>query len=243
MITIAISLELKRRQREREIMAIREETHRIYMSQIFKAQEDERRRIARELHDDTTQTLLAVANRANLLASGEYGEIDPEEQGHVEWIRDTVLSVSNNVRSLSHDLRPGVLDNIGLIPALRMITERINREDKIYARITVKGAKRKLSPETEALIFRIVQEGLNNVKRHSKATKVMVSITFTPESIRIIVKDNGEGFDVQHTMRNLTADGKLGLIGIQERARILNGDLDIQSSPGKGTSLLINVKC
>ncbi len=242
MVVLLIILELRWRERERETLAERETERQTYMSQIFRAQEDERQRIAQELHDDTTQTLLVIANRAQSLVSDDAIKAAPEAREQAEWIRDTVLQVSENVRRLSLDLRPSILDNIGLVPALRWLVDRLNQENGIDTRIVVKGAKRKPPPGTDVIIFRIVQEALSNIRRHSEATKVWVALEFVPEFFRITVQDNGRGFPLPETMAKLTTEGKLGLIGMQQRAKFLDGTVKIHSEPGKGTSVSLEVK-
>lgn len=240
-VVLLITLELNWREKEKKISAEREKERQIYMSQIFKAQEDERWRIAQELHDDTTQTLLGIANRAQAVVTSDYGETASEGRAHIEWIRDAILQVSEDVRRLSLDLRPSILDNFGLVPALGWLLNRLNQEDSIVTKMLVNGVERKLSSEIEVTIFRIVQEALNNVRRHSKASTVVLTLEFDPKSLIIMVQDNGEGFSLRETTGNLATKGKLGLIGMQQRVKFLGGTFDIHSEPGKGTLLSIKV--
>lgn len=237
----AVTLELQWREKQRQISVEREKERQVYMSQIFKAQEDERRRIARELHDDTMQELLVIANRAQTLVSGDGNETTVGMRERAEWVRDAILQVLENIRRLSLDLRPSMLDNIGLLPALRWLVDRLNQEDEIDTKVVVHGAGKKLRPETEVIIFRIVQEALNNVRRHSKATKAVVTLKFNSESLEIMVQDNGEGFSLNETIRNLTNEGKLGLIGMQQRAQLINSTFNIYSQPGEGTLVSIEI--
>lgn len=238
---LLIIFALKWRQQDKQALAQREMERQAYMAQIFKAQEDERRRIAQELHDDSMQTLLVIANRAQTLISDYHFETAPEVKDHIEWIRDAILNVSEEVRRISLDLRPSILDEIGLIPALRWLGDRLNEKDGITAKIRVSGVTRKLKPEADVTIFRIVQEALNNVRRHSKATRVVVALKFTPTGLNITVQNNGKGFALQERIGKFTAGGKLGLIGMQQRAQFLNGTLNIQSSPGKGTLVSLEI--
>ena len=188
-----ITVELKWRDRERKMLAEREAERQAHMSQIFKAQEDERRRIAQELHDDTTQTLLVIANRSQDLASDEHSKISPQVKGQIEWISDAIFRVSEDMRRLSLDLRPSILDNIGLVPALRWLVYRLNQEDNINTEMLVSGAPWKLDSGKDVMIFRIVQEALNNIRKHSQATEAMVKLEFAPETVKITVQDNGKG--------------------------------------------------
>lgn len=242
MVVALITLELRWKEKERKTLVEREAERQAYMSQVFKAQENERQRIAQELHDDTTQTLLVIANRAQALVSDAHSITIPELRTDMESIRDMILNVAEDMRRLSLDLRPSVLDNIGLVPTLRWLVDRLNWEDSIDTKIVVNGDSRKLQPETEVIIFRIVQEAVNNIRRHSKATAATITVEFAPESFKLTVRDNGKGFLFPKTISNFTAEGKLGLIGMQERAKFLNGALKIDSEPGKGTLVTLEVK-
>lgn len=236
----AIALELRWREKQRQILVEREEERQIYMLQIFKAQEDERRRIAQELHDDTTQELLVVVNRAQRLASGRI-PTTPEARAYGKSIKDAVLRVSEGIRRLSRDLRPSILDNVGLVSAIRWLVDRLNEEEMINGRVVVKGIERDFGSESEVTIFRIVQEALNNVRQHSQATEVLVTVEFLPESVKIVVNDNGKGFILNKTAGDLATEGKLGIIGMQQRAKFINANFDIYSQPDKGTSASIKI--
>lgn len=237
----AIALELQWREKQRQTLVEREEERQVYMSQIFKAQENERQRIAQELHDGTIQELLVIANRAQTLVSGDGNETTVEMRERAEWVRDAILQLLEDVRRLSLDLRPSVLDDIGLVPALRWLVDHLNQEGEINTKVVVHGVERKLRSETEVTIFRIVQEALNNARRHSKATKAVVTLEFAPDSLEIMVQDNGDGFSLSETLGKLAAEGKLGLIGMQQRAKFLNSTFNIYSQPGKGTLVSIEI--
>lgn len=240
-IVAAIALELKWRETQRQILVEWEEERQVYMAQIFKAHEDERQRIAQELHDDTVQELLVIANRAHTLVSGDGSETSPKVRKTAESIRDAILQLLENLRRLSLDLRPSVLDDIGLVPALRLMVDHLNQEGEINTKMVIHGTEKKLHPEAEVTVFRIVQEALNNVRRHAKATEAEVTLKFAPECLEIMVKDNGKGFALNQTIRNLTAEGKLGLIGMQQRAKSLNSTFNIYSQIGKGTLVSIKI--
>jgi len=240
-ILIAI-LVLKWRSNERKTLAERETERQVYMSQVFKCQEDERQQIAQEIHDGSIQTLVAVANRAQTLVYGDHNNNVCQVGENAKWIRDTILSVSDDLRRLSLHLRPSVLDNMGLASALMWLVDRFNERDSIQACISITGAERKLSTETETAIFRILQEALNNVSRHSKATVVTIALQFLPQSIKLTVQDNGVGYSLP-TIGSLATEGKFGLIGMEQRAKVLNGTFRIHSRPGRGTSLETKFSC
>jgi len=235
------TLELKWREKERESLAEREAERKTHMAQIFNAQEDERRHISQELHDDTIQTLSVIAYRAQELLSDGYGETKPKVMENAAWIRDTTLRLTDDLRRLSLDLRPGILDEMGLVPALRWLVDRLKQEDGIDTRILVRGTVQRLTPETETVIFRIAQESLSNIRRHAEATKVTVTFVFGEKTLKLTVQDNGEGFPVPKIDSGLTAKGKFGLIGMKEKVEFLGGVFNIDSEPGKGTSVSLEV--
>jgi signal transduction histidine kinase len=242
LITSIVAFELSWRRRERKNFAEREAERQTFISKILESQENERLRIAQELHDDTIQTLLVIANRAqNMIPSGDgnRGEVGKS----AEWIRDATLQAIEDLRRTSLDLRPSVLDDLGLVPALRWLVDNMNKESDISTRITIKGTKRKLLPQAEVTIFRMVQEALNNIKRHSKAKKAAVSLEFGEGSLKITVKDDGKGFRPPQKFDRLAAKGKLGLVGMRQRIDFLGGTFRIRSRPGEGTKLLIEAKC
>ena len=243
LVLLLITLKLKWREKERKMMAEREAERNSYTAQIFKAQEDERKRIAQELHDDTTQTLLVVAGNARSIINKGYFTDNSDARENIEWIIDTIVRLAEDMRRLSLDLRPSVLDNMGLLSALRWLVDRLSNESGIDTRIVVKGRNRRLQTDKEVVIFRLVQEALNNVRHHSHATTACLTLEFVSDSLRIIVQDNGQGFSLPEMIDSFTAEGKLGLIGMKERVQFLNGVLNIHSEPGKGTSILVEVKC
>lgn len=241
--TFLISLatfELTWRVKERKIFTEREEERRVYISKVLEAQESERHRISQELHDGTLQTLLAIANIAENLLSPDHHNIH-EIRANAELIRDTTLDTVENLRRVSLSLRPSILDNLGLVSALRWLVDQMNKESNIDTQIRIDGGRGNLSHHKEAAVFRVVQEALNNIKRHSKATQAMVELEFSKSSLKLTIKDNGQGFRLPRQFHILAANGKIGLIGIQERIDSIGGTFKIQSRPGKGTLLLIEL--
>ena len=235
------TFELEWHRKEKKIFAEREEERQAYMSKVFEAHEEERRRIARDLHDETIQTLLAIANSAETLVSSDIDSGDVKR--NAAWIRDTTLSTADKLREISLELRPGILDNLGLVPALRWLVDRMNTEFDIHTRILVNGVERKLLPQTEITMFRVVQEALGNIKRHSKASEAVVTLGFNAEDLKITIQDDGQGFHVPREIDSYATTGKLGLIGMRERINFLGGTFQVRSKLGKGTSLLIEAKC
>jgi signal transduction histidine kinase len=223
------------------------ENMRFYVSQITRAQEDERKRIARELHDDTAQALIALSRRLDDLAASREqtsaSSVEPLPEsttGRLEELHELIDGILRGVRRFSQALRPSVLDDLGLLPALEGLMADV-KEDGIETGLKVCGERRRLSPETELALFRIAQEALNNVRRHSQASRVVTVVEFCEGRIRIAVDDNGRGFELPTRTGDLAATGKLGLIGMHERARLLGGTLLIQSEPGEGTTVIVDV--
>jgi two-component system sensor histidine kinase DegS len=236
-----VAFELAWRRKERKTYTEREAERKLYLSRILESQENERLRIAQEIHDDTIQTLLVIANRAqDLISAGKDGPGGVKKKA--EWIRDATLRAIEDLRRTSLDLRPSVLDDLGLVPALRWLVDHMGQESGINTRIRVNGEKRKLSPQAEVTIFRVTQEALNNIKRHSKAKEAKVTLEFDKEFFKVKIEDNGQGFRLPKKLERLAASGKLGLIGMQQRIGLFGGTLKIRSKPGEGTSLLIKAK-
>ncbi len=234
-----ISLEMRWRWKERQTSIEREKERQSYIAQIFKAQEDERKRIAHEIHDDPIQRLTGLAIHARLLTADHNLDNLPDIKKGIEFISDTIISVGQDLRRVTLNLRPAILDDMGLVPALRWLTNDFKEETGINSHIEVLGESNQLSTKYIVNIFRIVQEALNNVKKHSSATEVTVSIKFSDEIIKVVIQDNGKGFPLPVSSSDLTAKGKLGLVGMQQRSQLLNGNIDFLSEPGKGTTVTV----
>jgi PAS domain S-box-containing protein len=207
---------------------------RFYVQQVSQAQEAERKRIARELHDETAQALIAVSRNLDDLASGN-------SQLTIKDIREQVRKILREVRYFSQQLRPSILDDLGLLPAVRWLASDLTRSYGIAGDVEVVGEQRQLPSEAELMLFRIVQEALANVRRHSEANRVCVRVEFADQKTKVTVNDNGKGFEMPARVGDLARIGKLGLTGMQERAKLLGGDLTIDSKPGKGTTVTVKV--
>ena len=152
-----------------------------------------------------------------------------------------IISVSQDLRRLSIDLRPTVLDDLGLIPSLRWLVDTFQQESGTQASIEITGQPKPLTKKKTVLIFRIVQEALNNARKHSQASRIAVNVQFTAKTIKATIQDNGQGFQVPRAYDDLMSRGKLGLIGMQQRTQVLNGTLTISSESGKGTVISVEV--
>ncbi len=214
------------------------ENLRFHLQGITKAQEDERGRIARELHDETIQALVVLLRQLDDLTSGSKG-LSEENRLFLENLRQQTNAIMEGVRRLSQDLRPATLERLGLLPALKWLASEVEKHSGITVEVKAHGNERRLPPEIELVLFRIAQEALRNVWRHSEATSAAVVVEFDERKTKISVKDNGKGFGVPETVGNLVKDGRLGLAGMHERAQLLGGNLKIKSEPGKGTTVTI----
>jgi two-component system sensor histidine kinase DegS len=211
-----------------------------YLQQITKAQEHERERIARELHDDTVQSLLHIAQRLDRLRSSPRLEVAARkaEEGQ---LRGEVLQTVANLRRLTQDLRPRILDDLGLVPALEWLADDLLDRHGVEVNVEVDEALPELSQEAHLLLFRIGQEALRNVGRHSGATRARISLRRCGDRVEMAVTDDGRGFEPPKDISDLAMTGKLGLLGMYERARLLCGAFDIRSEKNEGTTVVVEV--
>ena len=217
-----------------------EENMRIYAELLTEAQEEERKRIARELHDETAQELSRLALDIDFLIATPKGL--PEDMiTRLEELRGRIDTILQGVRRFSHDLRPSLLEDFGLLVALQWITDNLTNRYMLSSSVEVVGTPRRLSPHTELVLFRIAQEALNNVRKHSRATKAQVRLEFSPEKVSLSITDNGQGFAMPQAIGDFVRLGRLGILGMQERARLINGTFSVQSEVGKGTTVTVEV--
>jgi PAS domain S-box-containing protein len=207
---------------------------RFYLQQVGQAQEAERKRIARELHDETSQALVVVSRNLDDLASGN-------TKLSIQDIKKQVRSILQGVRHFSQQLRPSILDDLGLLPAVKWLASDLIKNYNIIADVEVVGNQRKLPPEADLMLFRIIQEALTNVRKHSEANRVCVRVEFADHNTKVIVSDNGKGFEMPARVDDLARTGKLGLTGMQERTQLLGGTLTIDSKLGKGATVTVEV--
>ncbi len=211
-----------------------QENLRLYSQKVGEAQEAERKRIARELHDETVQALVVVSRHLEDLALGETDLT-------IADIRKEIQKILEGVRQFSQQLRPLILDDLGLIPAVQWLASDLANNYKIHVATEITGKSRTLSSATELMLFRIIQEALTNVGKHAQAKNVTIKIDFADNSIKVTIKDDGKGFVLPGGVSDFTHTGRLGLAGMQERAQLMGGILDIKSELGKGTHLTVEV--
>ncbi|OGC94404.1 MAG: hypothetical protein A2W25_01860 [candidate division Zixibacteria bacterium RBG_16_53_22] len=219
-----------------EQLKYKEEIRGRLLEGIITAQEAERKRIARELHDQTGQSLTSLMVGLKMLETARPEEIDQR----IKSMRHLTGQMLEDVHNLAVELRPSSLDDLGLVAALEQYTREFTDKFGINSEFqTIGFDHRRLSPEMEIALYRIVQEALTNVVKHAEAKKVSVLMEVRQSSIVAIVEDDGRGFDIQPKSRN--HEGRLGLYGMYERAELIGGKLTIESRPGKGTTVFVEV--
>ena len=213
---------------------------RLYIGLITQSQEDERRRIARELHDDTVQNLISIARRIELLKDSI---AEPQVRNQWAALREMVAATARGVRQITLDLRPPVLEDLGLVNALHMLADSKPADGVATPEIlfTVGGEPLSLASDLELMFFRIAQEALSNIRRHAMAWHAKLHLEFADKAVQLTVKDDGVGFNLPYAFTELVQRGSLGLMGIQERVWAANGTLVIQSQPGAGTYLQVTI--
>lgn len=211
---------------------------RSYAMLMTQAQEDERKRIARELHDEASQNVVVIRRRIAALAVS----LD-DHPAAVELVElsDLAGQTVAEMRRFSRDLRPPTLDELGLSSALDQLVTQVSDRSAVVAQFRVTGPPRRLPIETELAVFRIGQAGLHNVERHAAANSVTIELTFEADHVRLQVTDDGRGFELPQNLTELPEAGKLGLIGMHERAQLVGGKLQILSRPNAGTLILLQV--
>ena len=205
-----------------------------YLSAVTAGQEEERRRLARELHDDTIQSLIALNQQIQLAQMTVTDEAGAARLATMQQMAEQTVA---DLRRLTRDLRPIYLEDLGLIPALEMLARDMSRLMEIPVDFSAIGKEQRLPPNVELALYRIAQEGLSNVARHARATQAVLTLQFADGHVRLEVCDNGIGFMVPESPSEMTADGHFGLIGVQERAELIGARLTITSAPGAGTCL------
>ena len=205
-------------------------------SLVINAQEEERRRLARELHDDTAQALASLLVRLRVLERTE----DPRElRVRLGDFREVIQRALDDVRRMALDLRPSTLDDLGLVPALESHTRGFGERWGVRVRFTAEGIEHRLPSAVELVVYRIVQEALTNIAKHARATEVTVALRRQGRSLHVRVQDNGRGFDVPQTLA--AKERGLGLFGMEERAALVGGQYEVRSAPGEGTTVTASI--
>jgi signal transduction histidine kinase len=208
-----------------------------YIGAITSAQEEERSRLARELHDDTIQAVIALKQRVQL---AQKSVKDLPGRQSLKELEDLAEQTVENLRRLTRALRPIYLEDLGLVTALEMLARETSQSNQLVVDFQRVGQERRLSRETELALYRIAQEGLNNIVRHAKAKHATLSIRFDKE-VSLEVTDDGMGFAVPKRPTDFAPSGHFGLLGIRERADLMGARLEVKSEEGQGTHLTVRL--
>jgi signal transduction histidine kinase len=230
-------LQLELTEMSRKVQAAQEGLH-DYIGAITSAQEEERMRLARELHDDTIQAVIALKQRVQLAQKSVKDQNGKQTLKELETLSEQTIE---NLRRLTRALRPIYLEDLGLVTALEMLSREISQNNKFSVDFNKTGQERRLSREVELSLYRIAQEALNNVIKHAKAEHAELRITFDDSTVQMEVSDNGSGFITPNSPTEFAPNGHFGLMGIHERADLIGAKLEIESALGRGTKIKVRL--
>lgn len=222
-------------QRKKQVEAASRYYKEAILRRVTAAQEEERKRIARELHDDTGQSLTSLLLNLEILR--EENCLPGRVRERIHSLQSLTTSLLESLRTIISDLRPSVLDDLGLIPSLKWYLQNRIEPLGLKSSIVVHGQPVRLPEPVEISIYRVIQEAVTNVVKHACASEMLIIFRFNCDRIRIIIQDNGQGF----RPASLPVTNKWGIVGMKERIGMLGGSLDISSSPGEGTEVIIEV--
>jgi signal transduction histidine kinase len=214
----------------------REELRAELFRRVVAAQESERQRIARDLHDETGQSLTAIG----MGLRGLEGGLNPRNKRGLDTLRELESLTASSLQELQRiisDLRPSHLDDLGLSAALRWYAGRLQELTPLNVRVLISGEEQSLDEAVKITVFRVIQEALNNIIKHSEASDANIYLNYKEKETQIIVRDNGIGFDMDHARATRIGRTSLGLAGMEERAALLGGSVEIHSRPGYGTEV------
>jgi PAS domain S-box-containing protein len=229
MVNAQLYADLLQREKELEILS----------GARVQAQEDERRRIAREIHDGLGQMLTAI--KFNLEILEDTITTGQEERERIDDMKGLLDSVMKEAREISYNLMPSVLEDFGLAPALQLLSEQFANRSNIKVQFQAHGLSSRLDPQLEVALYRIVQETLNNVAKHAEASEVNLQIIRHSQGVKLVVEDNGKGIVTQPSLVHSTGKGGMGLVGMRERAASFGGEVIIDSSPHSGTLISVEI--
>lgn len=206
--------------------------------QLIRAQDEERRRVAREIHDGPAQTLANIVLRLEI--SEKLLELDPDRvKAELKDLKNLVKSNLQDIRRIIFDLRPLALDDLGIVPAIARYLDNFQENYGINCDLRIEGSEKRILPAMEVALFRLIQEGMTNVAKHARSVKVDISLIYEEEWLTVRIQDYGVGFQVNS---NLTASGEhFGLIGMRERVEMFSGRFSVRSTIGKGTTIELSI--
>ena len=211
--------------------------------QIIKAQEDERLRVSREIHDGPAQEMANLIYQASICERLVDTRPDEAKAG-LQELRRQIRTCLADVRQIIFDMRPMSLDDLGLVPALRQLVSKLEERKILKTDFQVNGKERALEKHVEVTLFRIIQEGLNNIHRHAGVSEGRLRLLFSPNDLSILISDEGRGFDMAETeemRKSGTGNGHFGILGMEERAKLIGASLNVISNPGEGTKIHVKL--
>ena len=208
---------------------------RSYIGAITAGVENERRSLARELHDDTIQALIALNQRIQLILMNS----SETQKGALGELQSLVQQSMTNLRRMIRGLRPIYLEDLGMVASLEMLVREIEQTVTIPITFVSRGKERRLDPQSEMSLYRMVQESLNNVIHHASAKHAWVELEFTDTDFSVQIRDDGKGFVFPNNPAEFPEKGHFVLLGLQERSELIHAELAIVSRPGKGTTISI----
>ncbi len=211
-----------------------------YLRQVLQAQEEERKRLARELHDDASQQVLLLTHGIDNIASRAEKYSHQELRNELGRLYDLSQKTYQSIKHYAQALRPSILDDLGMVAAIKWLAEETQRLGGIEIQVRT-GVMPPLPPESQLVLFRIIQESLNNVHRHSGASEASITVECQRNEISVTISDNGKGFKLPRQLSEFASQGKLGLAGMVERVQLVGGRLDVSSQEGKGTKIVVTV--
>ena len=235
---LAIQRDISERKQAEEALQRYAERLRALTAQLVEAGEAERQRVARELHDETSQSLATL-----IVTLGTVAQLstDADIRQHLNQVKDLTVETLEGVKRLTLDLRPRLLDDFGLQAAVQWYSEERLSQAGITATVEVQDTEIRLPPYIETGLFRVVQEAVNNITHHSRAANAWIHVVWRSGELEIEIKDDGQGFYLQEVLNDPTSDRGLGLLGMQERVDIIGGTLAIESAPQTGTRISVRV--
>jgi PAS domain S-box-containing protein len=211
-----------------------------YLRQVLQAQEEERKRLARELHDDASQQILLLTHGIDNIAYKAERYSPQELKNELGKLYELSQQTYQNIKHYAQALRPSILDDLGLVAAIKWLAEETHKLSGIEIQVKANTIPL-LPPETQLVLFRIVQESLSNVHRHSGASEASVTVEWQGTETRVTISDNGNGFMLPRQLSEFAGQGKLGLTGMAERVQLIGGELGVSSQEGKGTTIMVKV--
>jgi signal transduction histidine kinase len=216
-----------------------QDTLKLLSKEVIMAQEEERARISRDIHDEIGQALTALTFNLELLKNPENQKEEIEKR--IEDCKRLVETTIEDVRRFSYELRPTILDDLGLLPAFQSHARGYKERTGIEIQINVIRDIDEINDELKTVLYRIFQESLNNIAKHAHASRVIIDLTHQGNKLNFKIQDNGVGFNTDAVLNRSIDAGGLGIKGIRERVELIGGKLNLKSKPNKGTELWVSI--